>query len=134
VAPQHGPGETAPDRHAKENAHCGALMDGMLEELAQAATAGVDPARLRGLVAHFWDNRRLGKSVFGAPLGIIVWRRLGELVEAALDARQPASARTYRARACYIAAGRVGLLHAWVSGEVSADSDEIAAVLAAATS
>jgi AcrR family transcriptional regulator len=97
------------------------LMDGMLAELADAATGAAAPERLRGLLAHFWENRRLGKTTFGPPLAPTVRRRLAELIEQ----RQ----RSDRVYAAYTAAGVVGLLHAWLSGEVSADVAEIAAGL-----
>ena len=53
-----------------------ALMDNMLTELAAAAAGTAEPERLRGLLAHFWDNRRLGKAVFGPQLGPPIRRRL----------------------------------------------------------
>src|SRR5215213_6607599 len=57
------------------------LMDGMLADLADAATGIASTDRLRGLIAHFWENRRLGKAVFGPPLAPTVRRRLAELIE-----------------------------------------------------
>jgi AcrR family transcriptional regulator len=105
-----------------------ALMDGMLAELAVAAAGTAEQRDLRGLVAHFWDNRRLGKAVFGPQLGPTIRRRLAELIEA----RQGASGRGGRSRASFAAAGQVGLLHAWLSGELAADVDEIADALTGA--
>ena len=94
------------------------LMDGMLAELAEVATGAAPPERLRGLLAHFWENRRLGKTTFGPPMASTVRRRLAELMEQ--------GQRLDRVRATYAAAGQVGLLYAWLSGEVSADVAEIA--------
>ena len=53
-----------------------ALMDHMLTELADAADGTVSAEKLTGLLKHFWDNRRLGKVVFGPQLGPTVRRRL----------------------------------------------------------
>lgn len=107
-----------------------ALMEGMLSDLAGAATGRLDPARLRSLVSHFWDNRRLGKSVFGPPLVQPIRRRLVELIEQALGEQPGTTGRARRASALYIAAGQIGLLNAWLSGELSADIDEVVAALA----
>ena len=106
------------------------LMEGMLGELARAATGQLDPAKLRFLLAHFWDNRRLGKSVFGPPLVQPIRRRLAELIEEALCEQSRMTGRARRATSLYMAAGQIGLLNAWLSGELSADLDEIVAALA----
>lgn len=106
------------------------LMEGMLGELAHAATGQLGPARLRFLVSHFWSNRRLGKSVFGPPLVQPIRRRLAELIEDALCKQPRKTGPTKRARALYIAAGQIGVLHAWLSGDLSADIDEVVAALA----
>jgi AcrR family transcriptional regulator len=98
-----------------------ALMDGMLMELAAAANGALDPQQLRGLLAHFWDNRRLGKAVFGPQLGPPVRRRLEELIEQQF--------RGNRARASFAAAGQIGLLHGWLSGELSVNLDDVATAL-----
>jgi AcrR family transcriptional regulator len=99
-----------------------ALMDGMLTELADASGGSVSSKRLCGLLSHFWGNRRLGKVVFGPPLGPTVRRRLADLIEQRTNAG--------RARATFLAAGQIGLLHAWLTGEISADPEAIAPVLA----
>ena len=105
------------------------MMDGMLTELAAAAAGTIERAKLRGLVAHFWDNRRLGKAVFGPQMGPTIRRRLAELIERALDDQTPISRGAKRASASYIAGGQVGLLHAWLSGEFSANLDDVVAAL-----
>ena len=101
------------------------LMDGMLGALAEASDGTLPTEKLQGLVAHFWENRRLGKAVFGPPLVPAVRRRLAELIEQRTKAD--------RLRAAYLAAAQIGLLYSWLSGEVSADCDEVAAVLAGAS-
>ena len=98
-----------------------ALMDGMLTELADASNGVVPEEKLCGLIAHFWGNRRLGKAVFGPQLAPAVRRRLAELIESRTGAT--------RVRAAFLAAGQIGLLHAWLSGEISAPPEEVAAAL-----
>ena len=98
-----------------------ALMDGMLAELADAAGGAVAADKLTGLLRHFWENRRLGKIVFGPQLGPIVRRRLAALLveRTALD----------KTRAAFVAAGQIGLLHSWLTGEVSTEPEAVATIL-----
>jgi AcrR family transcriptional regulator len=102
-----------------------ALMDGMLIELADASGGLVPVDKLCGLLNHFWGNRRLGKVVFGPPLAPTVRRRLADLIEQRTSAG--------RARATFLAAGQIGLLHAWLSGEFPGEPEAIAPVLVNAT-
>ena len=106
-----------------------ALMDGMLAELADATAGRVAADRLKGLAEHFWENRRLGKSVFGGALAPAIRRRLAELTETALQQNGSADDRAARMRAAYAAAGQVGLLSAWFAGEISGDPESIAKTL-----
>lgn len=98
-----------------------ALMDGMLGELAGVTAGTVPEKKLRGLLGHFWDNRRLGRAVFGPQLGPAVRRRLTELIQAQTGID--------RARAAYLASGQVGVVAAWLSGEVPGTAADIAAIL-----
>lgn len=98
-----------------------ALMDGMLRELAEAAAGSLPRDRLCGLLGHFWENRRLGKAVFGPQLGPAVRRRLAEwMVERSAIGK---------AQAAYLSAAQIGLLFAWLTGEVAADPDDVAEIL-----
>jgi AcrR family transcriptional regulator len=106
------------------------LMDGMLTELAEAAAGNFEHAKLRGLVAHFWHNRRLGRVVFGPQLGPAIRRRLAELTKAAIEAQRDGPTETSHTRAAFAAAGQVGLLYAWLSGELSANVEDVATALA----
>ena len=110
-----------------------AMMEGMLNELAGSVTPKCDRDRLRGLMDHFWGNRRLGRVVFGTPLAHPVRRRLASLMERHLagTARTEAASRQVRIRAAQLAAGHVGLLNAWLSGEIPADPDMIVGALCA---
>lgn len=110
-----------------------AMMEGMLDELATSVTCRCDSKRLSGLIDHFWSNRRLGKIVFGAPLGHPVRRRLASLMEKHLAGSSDCQSapKVLRAKAAHLAAGHIGLLHAWLSGELSADRDAIVDVLCA---
>ena len=98
-----------------------ALMDNMLAALAGAAGGAVPAEKLTGLLKHFWDNRRLGKVVFGPQLGPTVRRRLSDLIEQRTSFA--------KAQAAFLAAGQIGLLHSWLTGEVAAEPEAVAAIL-----
>jgi AcrR family transcriptional regulator len=109
------------------------MMGGMLRTLARSSSGNYDDDRLRRLVVHFWKNRRLGRAVFGVPLVISLRRTLAALIEDELAAgkadRGNCTAR--RLNAVQIAAGHLDLLHAWLSGEVTAEPEDIVAALRA---
>ena len=107
------------------------MMGGMLRTLARNAGDDYDAERLRGLLVHFWKNRRLGRAVFGVPLVTPMRRMLAAMIEEELAAgRAPrGNGIVRRLNAVQVAAGHLDLLHAWLSGEVSADIDDIAAAL-----
>lgn len=95
-----------------------ASMSGLLGVLADAAAGDADRDRLDGVVAHFWENRRLARTVFGAPLRAPIERQLAEMVE---DRVGPGK----RLAATQIAAAQLAALDAWVSGTATATIDEI---------
>ena len=107
-------------------------MDGILRDLADCASEDFDPGRLNGLVGHFWDNRRLGRVVFGVPMVASTRRMLAALIEerlAARESRRRPDRNALRLNALQIAAGHLALLHAWLSGEVVAEREAIVAAL-----
>lgn len=100
-------------------------MEGMLTVLADAgAGSAANPEALRGVIDHFWENRRLGRTVFAPPLRALIERQLAELIEA----RLPAGSRL---PALQIAAAQLSAVDAWVTGATSATPDEVAGAVAA---
>ena len=107
-------------------------MDWILRDLADCASQDFDADRLSGLVGHFWDNRRLGRVVFGVPLVASTRRTLAALIEDRLAARESwrrPDRNALRLSALQIAAGHLTLLHAWLSGEVVAEREAIVTAL-----
>ena len=107
-------------------------MDWILRDLADCASQDFDTGRLNGLVGHFWDNRRLGRVVFGVPMVASTRRMLAALIEERLAARESwrrADRNALRLNALQIAAGHLALLHAWLSGEIVAERAAIVAAL-----
>lgn len=105
-------------------------MDWMFAILGDAASAEPDRARLEGLVRHYWDNRKLARIVLAPPIEPKLRRALAAALEARLVGLEPLSRRIAAVR---IAAGQLGLLEAWIKGEVAAEPARIAEALIAAS-
>ncbi len=99
-------------------------MSGMLETLADTVSENYDPDRLRGLIAHFWKNRRLGRKVFSGSLGDNLRRSLTALIEGKLMAAGSAKAAA-QLKAIQLASAHIHLLEAWTAGEVAAEQEDI---------
>lgn len=99
-----------------------ARLSGVLAD----AAAGIGEAdRLQRLVAHFWEKRRLGRTVFAPPLRALVERELADMIDRRLGGgRQLAAAQ--------IAAAQLAALEVWLSGGVAATVGQIADALASA--
>jgi AcrR family transcriptional regulator len=103
-------------------------MEGLLSMIADAAGPQPDDEKLGWAVAHFWENRRLGRTVLAPPLGASVRRQLETLIEQKLE-DEPRHARV---RAIQIAAAQFALLEAWTRGDVAASQEQIVERLRAA--
>jgi AcrR family transcriptional regulator len=103
-----------------------APLFGRLSE-AVAPPEGAQP--LNGLIAHFWDKRALARLILAPP----VEPKLRRALAAAIEARLPIAANPTKRQlaATAIAAGQLGLLAAWIRGELSATADEIAEMILA---
>ena len=108
------------------------VMDPILRDLASLAGDEFEPARMRGLINHFWQNRRLSSAVFASATTAHVRRTLATYTEQAIRAALAgtgSAGNAPRLRAMHLAAGEISLLHAWLSGEVVAEPDESVACL-----
>jgi len=102
-----------------------ASMAPMLTVLADTGAGTLaDPAALRWVIEHFWENRRLGRVVFAPPLRAILERQLAELIE-------PRLKPGHRLAALQIAAAQIGAIDAWVSAGTSVSVDEMIAAMRA---
>ncbi len=93
-------------------------MQPILDVLADAAAGSVAPERLRGVIDHLWQNRRMGRIIFGVPMRSLVERQLANLVEARLGPK-------YQLASMQIAAAQLCILDAWTSGTISSGADAI---------
>lgn len=105
-----------------------ATMDRLLDDLAGGITGTGDPASLDRALRHFWDNRRLARSVFGPPVDAQVRRWLADKVEAQLLAQGRGTVDA-RIVAVKRSAGAVMLLEQWLTGHLDAPIDAIASGL-----
>lgn len=105
-----------------------ATMKHLLEILADALAEAADPHEIDRLLSHFWENRRLGRAVFGPPVDTQVRRWLAQEVEDRLVAAgRPAIAA--RIAAVSAAGGTIALLEQWLSGHLDAPRSQIAHAL-----
>ena len=99
-------------------------MRPFLTVLADVAAGSVCPDRLRGVVDHIWESRRLGRIVFTVPMRPVIERQLAEAIAARLGMGA-------RLTALQIAAAQISVIDAWISGAIAASPDEIIAAIAA---
>lgn len=99
-------------------------MRPMLGVLADAAADIGVPERLRTVIDHLWQNRRMGRIVFNPPMRPLVERQLAELVEARLGPG-------HQLAALQIAAAQLCALDAWTSGTASVGIDAVIGSIAA---
>jgi AcrR family transcriptional regulator len=97
------------------------VVEWTIDELAASVRPDRDPERLRKLIAHFWEKRRLGSLIFNGPVSPALRRQFVSKLEA--------EGGLNRLWAIQVAAAHFGMLHAWLSGEVAATPDEIVAAL-----
>ena len=112
------------------------LAQSMIPVLAPLAETCVEAAptpALDGVVAHFWDNRRLAQKLLAGESYPVVLRCLAERLEAVLigsGARLELSAALL---AKQIAAAELALLAGWLTGRSGHDAAEIARALHASS-
>jgi AcrR family transcriptional regulator len=108
----------------------------VLEPLADACLAHSPEPSLVSAVEHFWDNRRLAKSLMAGRARIIMARRLAGLMEQRLENARPAG-RSERPviplslLAVQMAHGQLALLEEWLSGRYGCTAAQIASALQA---
>jgi len=97
-------------------------MGWMFTILADAVGEDTPRAPLDQLVAHFWANRSLARTVLTPPVQPKLARALTKVLEERIAAGNPASRKL---RAVGIAAAQLGILEAWTRGELSASPAEV---------
>ncbi len=105
-----------------------ASMSPMLTVLADRTGDAPARAAFERLTDHLWSNRALAREIFCGDRAFVIERALAARVH---DAAAPGRSRLeQRIDAIRIAAARIAIVRAWVTGEVSARPADIAAALA----
>lgn len=97
--------------------------------LADMSVGAADPARLRQVIEHFWENRRVGNILFQGPTRQLVTRALAAAIEERLLAGPPRPATSDLPAplvSAYLASAQIGLLSAWLSGHTPCPPHTIA--------
>lgn len=101
----------------------------LLAVLAGSIEPGADEARLKRVLEHFWQNRRLARATFaGAPRHQIM-RALARLIEERLAAHGGAPIVAPRLIALQLSEGMLALLVGWLTGEASSSAPAMASAL-----
>ncbi len=100
-------------------------MEPILLGLSTAASGRAARSYIKGIMAHLWDRRALGRTVLHSAAAPIVQRRLAEMIRPHVERRvsdDPAPA----IRATGIAAAQLAMLRSWLVGEGSSSADDMA--------
>ena len=106
-------------------------MSGIFSVLADAASNRGDPIAILAILQHWWTNRTVARVILNGP----AYRRLARDLAACIDERlqesTPAEVEpvTQRLRAVQLAEGFLGLIRAWLSGEVKCREEDLAKLL-----
>ncbi len=104
--------------------------------LADAAADSHVQAHLEMIVAHFWENGRLGRVIFSGSPRRVVTRRLAELIEERLAAAPGSKTEPViplRLVAAHLAEAQLGLIEAWVGGKTACSAETLARAIALST-
>jgi len=106
-----------------------AVIDPLFTPLAEAAVGRGGLIPLRTILDHIWEQRALGRALFeGAPM-VRLQRKLAGMIEERLDEASAAQAVPHALVARALAAAQLTALRAWMTGEVSCPSNDLAAWL-----
>jgi AcrR family transcriptional regulator len=99
---------------------------------ARSVDAGASVASLLPALEHFWQNRSQTRSIFGGQRRKVV-RILADMLQSQMNERAgkqtPNAALKIRLGAMALAEAQVGMLAAWMIGEVTSGKGAIAEVL-----
>lgn len=108
-----------------------ASMDRIIENLADGLSGRTNLAGVMPLLDHFWENRRLSRTVFGPPIDALVRRWLSDAIE--LKLLQSASITgSAKVAAIKSSAGAISLLEQWMSGHLDLPREAIGEALVGA--
>ena len=98
-------------------------MGPILDVLRGTSDHSSDADALTEVLEHIWENRRIGRLFFQPPMSARLARSLIS-PQALTDPDRSQTARTH-----FVANGLLGTIAAWVTGQITATPDELAAIL-----
>jgi AcrR family transcriptional regulator len=101
-------------------------LAGLLGAVADGSVGRGEGGILEGVVSHFWDNRRFANAMARGRIRQLMVRVLADAIEARLVSRRDLPMSSRRLVAVQSAESHMGLLFAWLSGQVSATPQRIA--------
>ena len=108
-------------------------LSGHLAVLAGASLGPEPDPMMTRVLRHFWEQRKVAGALLGGGAQRVVCALLSKQFEAALETQWPIrpGGPAYRRKlvAIQLAAGQLAVLGAWVSGRLSASTEEIAETL-----
>jgi AcrR family transcriptional regulator len=103
----------------------GASMAHFFNVMADCVTSDVEPAELRWVLEHFWDNRRLVDATFSGVPRIVLARSLSKLIEARLRDGGEKPRLPCRLAAIEIAEAQMALVESWLRGRAYCTPDRL---------
>jgi AcrR family transcriptional regulator len=113
------------------------LRQSLVPVLSVLADALVEPdvsERLCDIIAHFWENRRLARTMFSGTTRALVSPFLADLIQGHLTevVRKKRGAKPIvpaRLMAAHLAEAQLGLIEAWCSGKAASTPEAVARML-----
>ncbi|WP_242103628.1 TetR/AcrR family transcriptional regulator [Lysobacter sp. M2-1] len=119
------------EHFAGKDALLAASMDGALSLLADLPAGKASVPQVAALLAHFWDNRALARSLLQGAALRVIRSALMRQVEDRLKLAGSARLRLPRRLAAHaLADGMFSPIVAWLSGEAASSPADLAAALA----
>jgi AcrR family transcriptional regulator len=90
------------------------------------------------VVEHFWEKRRLTRTILGGSTRKLMWRFLSELIEEKLLARARSNAETHALVpppmvAAQLAGGQLALIESWLARDAACSPDALARAIYVST-
>lgn len=96
-------------------------IEPLFEVLADIPSGRAAQEDIHFVAAHFWDQRAFARIIFRGELNEKLARKLADMIEARGETSASAKTRLF---AVGQAASLLGVIRAWLSGEISMSSEE----------
>jgi len=105
-------------------------MSGIFGVLADAACGQGQASHLHSVLEHFWQNRNFGRIILNGPAYKRMASELALIIESRLDTTpEPHTPPALQLKAIQLAEGQFAPIRAWLSGNISCHTEEMATQL-----